>query len=41
MKKFISYRRVSTAKQGASGLGLEAQKDIISYFVEREQGEII
>ena len=41
MKKFISYRRVSTAKQGASGLGLEAQKDIISYFVEREQGEVI
>ena len=41
MKKFISYRRVSTAKQGASGLGLEAQKEIISYFVEREQGEVI
>lgn len=42
MKKlFVSYRRVSTAKQGASGLGLEAQKDIISYFVDREQGEVI
>lgn len=41
MKKFISYRRVSTAKQGASGLGLEAQKEIINYFVEREQGEVI
>lgn len=41
MKKFISYRRVSTAKQGASGLGLEAQKEIIDYFVQREQGEII
>lgn len=41
MKKFISYRRVSTAKQGASGLGLEAQKEIISYFVDREQGEVI
>lgn len=40
-KKFISYRRVSTRKQGASGLGLEAQADIIRYFVEREQGEII
>ena len=41
MKKFISYRRVSTEKQGRSGLGLEAQKEIISYFVGREQGEVI
>lgn len=41
MKKFISYRRVSTEKQGRSGLGLEAQKEIISYFVERERGEVI
>lgn len=41
MKKFISYRRVSTTKQGASGLGLEAQQEIIDYFVQREQGEII
>ncbi len=41
MKKFISYRRVSTAKQGASGLGLEAQKEIIKYFVEREKGEVV
>lgn len=41
MKKFISWRRVSTKKQGKSGLGLEAQTDIIKYFVEREQGELI
>ena len=40
-KSFVSYRRVSTEKQGASGLGLEAQADIISYFVEREQGAIV
>lgn len=40
-KVFISYRRVSTAKQGRSGLGLAAQQDIINYFVEREQGAII
>lgn len=40
-KTFVSYRRVSTAKQGNSGLGLEAQANIINYFVEREKGEII
>lgn len=39
--QFISYRRVSTEKQGASGLGLEAQSEIINYFVEREGGNII
>ena len=38
-KKFISWRRVSTKKQGNSGLGLEAQKEIIRYFIEREKGE--
>ncbi len=41
MKKFISWRRVSTKKQGASGLGLEAQKELISYFVEQEKGTLI
>lgn len=41
MKQFISWRRVSTQKQGASGLGLEAQKNIIDYFVESEKGELI
>lgn len=40
-KTFVSYRRVSTAKQGNSGLGLEAQANIINYFVERENGEIV
>lgn len=41
MKKFISWRRVSTAKQGSSGLGLSAQMDIIKYFVKAEGGELI
>lgn len=41
MKKFISWRRVSTKTQGRSGLGLDAQKDIISYFVKNEGGELI
>lgn len=39
MGKYISWRRVSTTKQGASGLGLEAQKEIIRYFIERDGGE--
>ena len=29
--KFVAYYRVSTEKQGRSGLGLEAQKTIINY----------
>lgn len=41
MKKFVSWRRVSTQKQGDSGLGLEAQKDMIEYFVNAEGGQLI
>lgn len=41
MKKFVSWRRVSTKKQEKSGLGLEAQKDIIGHFVNTEKGELI
>lgn len=40
-KQFISWRRVSTFRQSKSGLGLEAQKEIIRYFVERDGGELI
>lgn len=40
-KKFISWRRVSTKKQGRSGLGLEAQKQMIDYFVGQENGNLI
>ena len=40
-KKFVSWRRVSTEKQNASGLGLEAQKNIIDHFVESENGVLI
>jgi DNA invertase Pin-like site-specific DNA recombinase len=31
--KFISYLRVSTARQGASGLGLEAQHEAVSGYL--------
>ena len=40
-RKYVSWRRVSTKKQGNSGLGLEAQKEIIRFFVERASGEWI
>lgn len=40
-KKFVSWRRVSTQKQGTTGLGLQAQKDMIDYFVNVEGGELI
>ena len=40
-KKFVSWRRCSTQKQGKSGLGLEAQMSIIKYFVDEAQGELI
>ena len=41
MRKFVSWRRVSTKAQGKSGLGLEAQASIIEHFVKMEQGELI
>lgn len=31
--RFVSYLRVSTAKQGASGLGIEAQRTAIASFI--------
>ena len=41
MKKAIAYYRVSTDRQGKSGLGLEAQAQAVSYFAEREGYEVV
>lgn len=41
MKPAIAYIRVSTAKQGKSGLGLEAQRDAITRFAQAEGFEIV
>jgi DNA invertase Pin-like site-specific DNA recombinase len=40
MKTAIAYIRVSTQKQGKSGLGLEAQQALIRRFAEQEGFEI-
>lgn len=39
MKKFAVYIRVSTRKQGASGLGLESQQKICGEFIKSQGGE--
>lgn len=38
--KVVAYYRVSTAQQGRSGLGLEAQREAVARFVESERLEI-
>ena len=51
-QRFVAYERVSTKRQGASGLGLEAQRkaiddlvasrgaDVIARFTEVESGKL-
>ena len=39
--KYVVYRRVSTQRQGDSGLGLEAQTDAVNRFIQSSGGEIM
>lgn len=39
--KFVAYLRVSTAQQGRSGLGLDAQRTAVHRFVSDRGGKII
>ena len=39
--RFVTYLRVSTDKQGCSGLGLEAQRAAVAVHVGRTGGHIV
>src|SRR5215470_7147974 len=41
LRRFVSYYRVSTAQQGASGLGLEAQREAVSRHVAAAGGVLV
>ena len=41
MKAAIAYTRVSTSKQGKSGLGLEAQQEALARFAEAESYKFV
>ena len=41
MKAAVAYTRVSTASQGRSGLGVEAQKSALARFAEIEGFDLI
>lgn len=40
-QRLVAYQRVSTARQGASGLGLEAQRKVIEDFAASRGAEVL
>ena len=40
-RRFVGYFRVSTEKQGRSGLGLDAQRAAVSAYVEHQRGKLL
>ena len=40
-QRLVAYERVSTARQGASGLGLEAQRQTIDAFAASREAEVL
>ena len=38
LKKYVTYLRVSTTKQGARGLGIDAQRKMCNDFIEHNEG---
>lgn len=41
MRKYVSYLRVSTQRQGRSGLGLDAQREAVRSFVSSRGGQLL
>lgn len=41
MKRYVTYFRVSTKKQGKSGLGLEAQRSTVEAFLKDKDAEVV
>jgi DNA invertase Pin-like site-specific DNA recombinase len=39
--KYVAYYRVSTLKQGKSGLGLEAQQEMVRNFIRQNGGQLV
>lgn len=40
-QRLVAYERVSTARQGASGLGLEAQRNVVEDFAASRGAEVL
>ena len=40
-RKFVAYERVSTARQGRSGLGLDAQRKAINHFAASRAADVL